>query len=274
MTKRINGTGSVYQRQDGLWIAAYLQADGKRRWIYAPTKKEASERLIEAQANAMKGVAMPVRRETLKHFLERWLTEVAPLCVKETTLRDYRSYIEQQLIPGLGKLKLHEVSPLKVQAFLNQMTAKGHGPDAVAHARNVLRVALGQAVREELITQNAAKLVRIPRPQREEIPALDPEVAREIVDAFRGHEDEALGLAWEDVNLQTGVLAVKRQLQRIGGEYRLTDLKTRQSRRTLTLPPIALEALRAHRIRQAEWRLKAGPVWQDTKRIFTRPDGY
>jgi hypothetical protein len=65
MSKRLNGTGSVYQRQDGMWTAAYRQHDGKRRWIFPASKKEAHDRLVEAQANAMQGVAMPVRKETL-----------------------------------------------------------------------------------------------------------------------------------------------------------------------------------------------------------------
>jgi len=155
------------------------------------------------------------------------------LRVRPTTLSDYKGSIELYLIPGLGRLRLNEVSPLRVQAFLSQMTANGHKPDAVANTRSVLRVALGQAQREELINQNAAKLVLIPRPNRDEIPALTADDARLMLTAFKDHElealiilclasgirqGEALGLGWEDLNVHTGVLTVKQQLQRIGGE--------------------------------------------------------
>ena len=46
--------------------------------------------------------------------------------------------------------------------------------------------------------------------------------------------------------------------ERAGG-----DTKTPESRRTLALPRKCVEALREHRVRQAEDRLAAGPLWQD-----------
>src|SRR5262249_304493 len=47
------------------------------------------------------------------------------------------------------------------------------------------------------------------------------------------------------------------------------DTKTAKSRRTLALPRIAIEALREHHRRQAEWRLAAGALWQDHGLVFT-----
>src|SRR5207249_1330071 len=54
---------------------------------------------------------------------------------------------------------------------------------------------------------------------------------------------------------------------------RLVRLKTEQSRRTLPLPVVAVEALRAQRVRQAERRLLLGPEWQDTGLVFTTARG-
>lgn len=47
------------------------------------------------------------------------------------------------------------------------------------------------------------------------------------------------------------------------------DTKTEKSRRTLALPQSAVAALREHRKWQAEARLAAGPLWQDTGVVFT-----
>ncbi|HET8631551.1 MAG TPA: site-specific integrase, partial [Thermomicrobiales bacterium] len=104
-----------------------------------------------------------------------------------------------------------------------------------------------------------------------------PAEARRFLDAARGNRLEALyrvalslglrqgeilGLQWADVDLDAGTLAVRRQLQRVDGAFRLMELKTAQSRRTLALPAALLAALREHRRRQLEERLLAGERWR------------
>lgn len=84
---------------------------------------------------------------------------------------------------------------------------------------------------------------------------------------------EALGLSWRDIDLDKGTLALRKQLQRIYGKLRLVDLKTKRSRRTIILPQIAVTALKAHRSRQIEERLSAGPFWQETGLVFTTTIG-
>jgi hypothetical protein len=49
--------------------------------------------------------------------------------------------------------------------------------------------------------------------------------------------------------------------------------KTERSRRTLGLPAVAVQALRALRETQAEERLTAGDNWQDTGLVFTTHRG-
>ena len=56
--------------------------------------------------------------------------------------------------------------------------------------------------------------------------------------------------------------------ERAGG-----DTKTPESRRTLALPRKCVEALREHRVRQAEDRLAAGPLWRDHGLVFASAAG-
>ena len=51
------------------------------------------------------------------------------------------------------------------------------------------------------------------------------------------------------------------------------DTKTPEARRTLALPRRCVEALREHRVRQAEDRLAAGPLWQDHGLVFASAAG-
>ncbi|HZU77834.1 MAG TPA: site-specific integrase, partial [Dehalococcoidia bacterium] len=109
-----------------------------------------------------------------------------------------------------------------------------------------------------------------------------------ILAAFRDHDYEAvvtlalatgmrrgelLGLRWSDLDLDAGTLRIERQLQRLDGEYQFVPLKTRRSRRTLALPPIAIEALRRQKVRQFEAKLAAGPAWQESGLVFTAMTG-
>jgi integrase len=75
-------------------------------------------------------------------------------------------------------------------------------------------------------------------------------------------QGEILALRWEDIDLEGATLSVRATLQRIDGQFRLTETKTAKSRRKLVMPKGVIAALRAHRTRQREERLKAGPYWE------------
>ena len=89
-------------------------------------------------------------------------------------------------------------------------------------------------------------------------------------------QGEALGLRWEDVNLEAETLSVKATLQKTeAGEYVLVEPKTDKSRRTLNLPDVCISALRIHLNRQAEEKARLKyEVWGNSwNLVFTREDG-
>src|SRR5207248_2376455 len=132
----------------------------------------------------------------------------------------------------------------------------------VQYLRAVLRRALGQALRWGLVSRNVATLVDPPHVERPELHALDPDQAGRLLAAVRGdrlealyavalalglRQGEALGLRWQDIDLDAGTLSVRVALQRVRGDRpRLVEPKTRQSRRTLPLPAPIIPQLRAH----------------------------
>jgi integrase len=87
-------------------------------------------------------------------------------------------------------------------------------------------------------------------------------------------QGEALGLRWEDVDLDERTLRIRRSLKRIKGEGLVnSDTKTRRSKRDLPLPEVAVRALRAHKSEQARERLAAGSNWIDKGLVFTTMKG-
>jgi len=84
---------------------------------------------------------------------------------------------------------------------------------------------------------------------------------------------ELLGLRWSDVDLKGGKLTVNQAMQRTRGELEFKQPKTKTSRRTITLPAVAVEALQAHYKAQLEGRMRLGLGRDPRGLVFTRGDG-
>jgi integrase len=156
----------------------------------------------------------------------------------------------------------------------------------IIHA--TLRAALENAVREERLSRNVARLVRRSRPKAASVAPLDVGEARRLLDAARHdrlyalwavaigvglRRGEALGLRWQDVDLEAGTVRVVQSLQRVDAALRMAAPKTSRSRRTVFLPEVCRAALRDHLSRQDEERRAAGIAWQESGLVFTTTIG-
>ena len=65
---------------------------------------------------------------------------------------------------------------------------------------------------------------------------------------------ELQGLPWDEVDLTAGKIRITRSLQRLDRQWIVQDPKTERSRRPVSLPQVAVEALRRQRARQDSWR--------------------
>ena len=151
----------------------------------------------------------------------------------------------------------------------------------------VLRNALQSACKEEIIMRNVARLVSVPAPNYRVHRGVDVEQARKLIaestdDRFHAlyvmtlylgmRRAELLGLAWADVDLVAGHLEITQTLQRVDGALRLVPTKTRSSERTVPLVGLCVDALRAHRARQA-WEASQTNGWTDSGLVFTSTTG-
>ena len=293
MGRRGRHEGTIIQRSDGRWEAKLtIAGSGGRRLrksFYGKTRAAVAERLTRALRDQQQG--LPVRadeRQATGAFLEGWLATIRPT-VRPTTFVSYEGHVRRHLRPALERVPLAKLTPQHVRELLAAKLEAGLSPRTVQYVQAVLRAALNQALRDGLVARNVAMLVSGPRVRRHEIQPLGPEEARRLLDAARGdrlealytvatmlglRQGEALGLRWSDVDLEAGTLRVTRTLQRIpkmlrgdddrgrGTRYVLAEPKTSGSRRTVVMPRTVAAALTAHRIRQIEERLAAGPAWQ------------
>jgi integrase len=174
---------------------------------------------------------------------------------------------------------LVKLTPQKLQAFLNERHASGLNPTTVKHINATLRAALSRAQRWQLVHQNVAKLVTLPRGTRYEAAIPTPAQARTFLTYLIGHRHEALftlaltmglrrgeilALRWFDPDLEkTQLLQIRHSLERVKGEgLRLSEPKSKKAKRELRIPQICLAFLIAHKRAQEKKRLWAGSKWQ------------
>ena len=227
---------------------------------------------------------------TLNEYLAKWLATAARPRVSERTHESYTYLLEQHIQPELGRRKLSDVRPLHIQKLYSDMQERELSARTVRHLHAVLSSALKQAVRWGMLARNPAELVNLPRQARKEMQALSPQEAAEFLKvaaedrygvlfafalATGMRPEEYLGLQWKDVDLEHGIMTVRRALvwRSTGGGWYFGEPKTTRSRRAIPLPASTLRALAEHRRQQAAERLKAGAIYQQHDLVFATPEG-
>jgi integrase len=221
---------------------------------------------------------------TSEVWLDEWFAAKQRQGTRATTLRGYEWLIRQHIRPALGSVRLDKLTPTDIRHLVERKAESGLSAQSVRLMHALIRNALADAEREQLVYRNVAKLVRPPNAQREEVRVLTVEDARRLVGVVQGDRFEALwvcaltlglrkgellGLRWSDIDFGNSTLTVRQALQRAGGRLALVAPKTALSRRTVPVPPPTLAALRVHRTRQNADRLAAGASWQDSSLVFT-----
>lgn len=274
--------GSIFERKDGKWIAAISLSRGgvgrKRRTAVCRTRKDALRRLREMQKAHEDGLPIAGDRLTVGAYLERWLRDSAKESLRPRTFIGYEMIVRTHLTPALGAIPLRKLAPGDVQAYLRRKSEDGLSARTCQYHRAILRSALSEAERWELVGRNVCKLIRPATVTRPEIRPLSPDQARQFLEGIKGdrlealycvalaaglRQGEALGLNWDDVDFEGATFTVNATLQKYDGGFHLDPPKTERSRRTISLPPVLIEGLRRHGLRQKEEKLHAGPHWRE-----------
>jgi integrase len=290
-SRRGKGEGSIYQREDGVWIGAIdLGWNGgkrSRKVVSAPTRGEVVKRLRDLQPAIAQGITPASDRLTVAQYLNDWVADRIPGTITTRTEELYARAVRDYINPSLGKIRLNKLTPSHVSGMLQDLEARGYSPATKRMARATLRRALRMAEQDGILTRNVASIAEGPKLDHSEGRSLSPEQAKVFLHAVKGHRHEGayvialslglrrgeiLGLSWNDIEASEGtvVLHVRRQLIRDRSGVQLVDLKTVGSRRVLHLSRPLVEILERHRARQEAEELVVGQRWNnDQELIFT-----
>lgn len=316
-TRNPNGVSSVYLGSDGKWhgrVTIGTKDDGTpdRRHIKRKTKADCYARVRELERLRDSGrVPNTGQKWTVEKWLTFWIEEIAiPPHVSENTHSGYRVDVENHLIPGIGAHRLHKLAPDHVEKLYRKMQNNGLSAGTAHHVHRTIRNALNEAVKRDYLVRNPVLMARAPKLQDEDIEPYDIDEIRRLLEvvsrrrngtrwvvalALGLRQGEALGLKWEDVDLNKGMLRIRRGRlrpkyahgcddtcgrkagfcpQRRQTRPDTSDTKSKAGRRRIGLPDPLVDLLRTHRLAQEHERRTARQLWNDEGWVFARPNGH
>jgi integrase len=205
------------------------------------------------------------------------------------TLHGYRGYVTRYIDPTIGNVALQKLTPRHVQDVYAGMLKRGLSNTTIVQLHRILKEALSHAVKWEILTRNVADATSPPRIQHKPVEMWDENTIYRFKEAAEQsrfsdlydltvltglRRSELCGLQWDIIDLVGRRLSVVKTLQRIKG-YGLVEgqPKTQRSRRSIALPPQAVDALYSIKNQQTAQQLEAGPIWNNTGYVFTQADG-
>ena len=279
MGKRANGEGCIRQRKEGRWegryTAGYDLLTGKRivKSVYAQTKKECAAKLAKAISENLAPYyrcGKEVENWTVASWSLFWFETYCRPGLRPNTVNNYTNSIEKHIIPYIGEIKLSRVSSMHIQRLYNELKERGRldrngmrvyaplSAGAVRHIHMVLNGFLNQAVKDRLISFNPCENCRIPKLQKKEMVILPAEKMGAYLEASKQmgvypiflleltsgvRRGELLALHWSDLDVNTRILKINKQVQRINGELVVSEPKTENAIRSVALPQHTVDVL-------------------------------
>ena len=278
--------------------------DGKRRQEKVcgfRTRTEAEQALSVALKAVDDGTHDHDGRKTVAEFLNGWIGDKVAAGLRPTTERSYRQHIRDHLRPHLGYLRLRDLRPSHVSAMLRAARTAGLGAASVRRVHGTLRSALSSALRQQLVSFNAAVNLELPTAPRPKVRPWQPAELGAFLDSLGGdrlaalfeliastglRRGEACGLRWSDVDLTRGELVVRQQLVQVASPAPCPSCGQTHRGHTFGPPKTAsgdarvveldggtIGILLAHRLAQDTERAEWGSAYVSHDLVFTRVDG-
>jgi integrase len=272
-----------FDQANNYWVAAvslgYKGGKRVRRKVFGRTKTEVKLKLRELRRDMENGVR-PSATYTVGAALDDWLAN--GLSGRSARTKELYRDTVKPLRERLGDVKLRELTAGDVQETMDALAGR-----LSTRSLQITRLCLERAIRHaevrDLVGRNVAALIKAPagragRPSK----SLTLEQAQELLRTAAGSRlyayvvlsvttglrtEELRALRWKEVDLDAGTVAVYRAVRATA------DTKTPKSRRVLSLPQLAVRALREHLDRQAGDRLLAGVLWEDHDLVFASAVG-
>jgi integrase len=285
-----------------------VASNGKRieqykTWRPSPgmTPKQIEKELEKQKVlfeEAIKTGIMPDSNIRFDKFIDRWIEEYAKVKLAHKTYSRYLGLIAR-IKQGLGHIKLKDLKPLHINAFLRNLEEDGMNlktggklaPKTVLEHYRLIRKLLATAVKWQLLEQNVAIRADPPKVPYKESKYLNKDQTLKMFELLENEpikyktmiillvytgirRGELCGLEWKDIDFENRTMHIVRSSQYIGNATIITkEPKTKSSIRKISLSNTACILLRQYKAWQNQEKLKLGDRWTEHGRLFTQWDG-
>ena len=240
--------------------------------VLGKTQSEVKEKLKSAIGDSQRLDISKTGNYTVALWERTWYEVYAEPRIRPNTKEYYTNYIENHIVPGIGKILLDKLTTIQIQRFYNnlqkngrvqrkgfpELTDKSLSPRVVRGVHTLLSNCLDQAVSERLILTNPAQGCKLLKLEKKEMRILpQKKIGMYLAEAERRgllaafyleltmglRRGELLALLWTDLNAEARTISVTKQVNRIKGELVASPPKTQNSVRTLAIPQQAVDLL-------------------------------
>jgi integrase len=259
-------TPGIYKR-GSRYAVVVRDRTGRQIKRSAMTLAEAKALKASLVTDIRRGEFRELSRATFADYARQWTetyTGRTGRGIRPDTLAGYADELRRFAVPHFGRMRLAEVEPRDIKAYVTELSRRGFAPNTVRLALAPVRAMFATAVEEGLIRSNPASGIRLPsRPltgdedDEDRVKALSEEELARVIEAVRpewrlfvtfvAHTgmriSEAIAVRWSDVDLEAGRVHVRRRW--FAGTY--APPKSRFGKRQIPLSPDLAEALARRR---------------------------
>ena len=311
--KRANGEGSIRKLKDGRWEGRYTAghdpATGKQifKSVLGKTQAEVKEKLKKALVEAGQIDFTKSGKYTVGTWMDEWFENVAKIKVRPSSHQTYRGYIDNHIKPNIGSIPLEKLTTMDLQKLYRTLLTKGRverieaenqpsglSAKTVRNINQVISSALDLAVAQKIIPSNPTDACELPKVEHREMQTIPEEQLQAFLAEAKAtgvyemyyielatglRRGELLGLKWQDIDWKNGIIKVRRQIARVDGQIVEAPLKTKNSYRTVTISPQAIEVLKQQKAKTHDQYVfpspNGGPISPDSvnnmlKRVLAR----
>ncbi len=285
-----NENGMAKQIKERVEIGRDAQGKPIYKWATGYNRQEvlqSAARLI-AENGIMQAQPTPKQQTPLfKPYAENWMRLYKAECIRHTTCSEYGSLLKKHLIPAFGAMRIADITPDTIQAFMNER--KDYAHKSIHEMKMVLGMILDGAVEDGYIARNPAKSKRLKNPSKKKNArrALTEEQARDIIShipALQQHRDrryialllytgmrreEVLGLRWIDLDTENMRIYIHSTITFKGNAAVEGPTKTEAGRRLVPIHPELLPWL-THEDNNREFVVQDGITQQTVKCMWNR----
>lgn len=274
------------------------------------SKKDAKIELAKFVADVQNGMVVEGKALKFSEFTEIWKRDYGSKELAPSTYKRYIRMLETRILPYFGHFYVNKIKPTDIMLFYDQLsrdtqlvrkkgnngakTIKPLSSKTILEHHRLLRAMLHRAVYWQMIVSNPAERVQPPKTMKPKRKYYDDDQSKIllsnlmqlgenqikykvaiILTIFTGFRlGELMGLEWDDINFNDGIVSVNRSSQYLSDKGVFTKApKTESSIRDVAIPEFVISLLEEYKLWYEEQKSLYGDLWTNSNRLFVQADG-